>query len=198
MPCPAQVNARIARYCVKETKTMGMFFDVLSAINNPNLQGNVPQLEASVDAVQEFAAKNNLPPFAMQTMMSTVGSLLQENIRQQAGMGLPQLTQLLRQDGGTPGNVAALQTLFPPQLQQQIVPVLAQKTGLSPALIQAALPTVMPAVMNLLKMGNPKPGTTTAANPLLTMFLDGDRDGDTDLGDVFKFANRFIHPSQTP
>ncbi|MEO1210402.1 MAG: DUF937 domain-containing protein [Cyanobacteria bacterium J06638_20] len=177
---------------------MGMFFDVLSAINNPSLQGNVPQLEASVDAVQAFAAQNNLPPSAMQTMMSTLGGLLQGNMRQQTGMGLPQLTQLLRQDGGTSGNVTALQTLFPPQLQQQLVPVLAQKTGLSPALIQAALPTVIPAVMNLLKMGNPKPGGTTAANPLLTMFLDSDRDGDTDLGDVFNFANRFIHPSQTP
>jgi len=32
------------------------------------------------------------------------------------------------------------------------------------------------------------------SNSLLNTFLDSDRDGDTDLGDVFKFANRFLNP----
>ncbi|MBE9101234.1 DUF937 domain-containing protein [filamentous cyanobacterium LEGE 07170] len=175
---------------------MGMFFDLLSAINDPNLQGNVPQLETSINEVQEFATKNNISPSTLQTLLSALGSLLQGNLRQQTGMGLPQLTLLLKQDASTPSTVTALQTLFPPQVQQQMVPALAQKTGLNPTLIQTALPTLIPAVMDVLKMGNPSPGATTAANPLLTMFLDGDRDGDTDLGDVFKLANRFIHPSQ--
>lgn len=187
-PLPSKGSLQDFQNFVKETKTMGMFFDLLSAINDPNLQGNVPQLETSVNAVQEFATNNNVSSSTLQTLLSAVGLLLQGR--------LSELTLLPRQDDIASSNATNLQTLFPPELQQQVVPVLAQKTGLNPTLIQAALPTLIPAVIELLKMGNPKPGAATAANPLLTMFLDRDRGGDTDLGDVFKLANRFIHPSQ--
>jgi len=176
---------------------MGMFFDVLSAMNNPNLQGNVSQLETTVNALQQFATQNNVSPSTMQTMMSALGGIMQGTMRQQPGMGLSQVSQVLNQGTGTVGSAAALQALFPPQMQQQIAQTLSQKTGLNPGLIQSALPVLVPAVMELLKMGSPKTGATGVDNPLLTMFLDSDRDGDTDLGDVYKFASRFINPSQT-
>jgi hypothetical protein len=41
-------------------------------------------------------------------------------------------------------------------------------------------------------LGAPTPGSI-GTNPLLTGFLDGDKDGDVDLGDVFKFATRFLN-----
>lgn len=176
---------------------MGMFFDVLSAINNPDLQGNVPHLETTVNALQQFAGQNNISPSTMQTMMSALGGIMQGQLRQQSGMGPSQLMALLNQGTGAGGGAASWQSLLPPQMQQQVVQMLSQRTGMNPGLVQAALPTLIPAVMGLLQMGNPKPGAShTSTNPLLTTFLDRDRDGDTDLGDVFKFANRFINPSQ--
>lgn len=176
---------------------MGMFFDVLSTINNPNLQGNVSQLETSVNAVQQFATQNNISSSTLQTLMSAVGHVLQGSLRQQPGRGQAQLGPLLSPSASPADSANALQALLPPQIQQQFVQTLSQKTGLNPELIQSALPVLIPAVLELLKMGNPKSETPASPNPLLTMFLDGDRDGDTDLGDVFKFANRFINPSQT-
>lgn len=173
---------------------MGMFFDVLSAINNPNLQGNVSQLETVVNSVQQFAAQNNIPPATMQTVLSALGGLVQSNMRQSGGLGSGQLGNLLGQTLGGSG-AAGLQALFPPQVQRQFAQDVAQRTGLDAAMIQAGLPLLLPAVLKLLNMGNPKAGEG-GANPLLTMFLDGDRDGDTDLGDVFQLATRYINPAK--
>jgi len=173
---------------------MGMFFDVLSAMNNPNLQGNVSQLETIVHTLQNFAGQNNIPPSTMETMMSTLGGLVKTNLRQSGGVGSNPLGNLLGQTMGAAGGAAALQALFPAQVQQQFAEVVAQRTGLNAGMIQAALPMVLPAVLSLLNMGSPKTGGG-GTNPLLTMFLDGDRDGDTDLGDVYRFATRFINRS---
>jgi hypothetical protein len=71
----------------------------------------------------------------------------------------------------------------------------SQKTGISVSVIQSALSAVIPAVLSLLNLGTGKPGSGLSDNPLLSAFLDGDRDGDTDLGDVLKFAIRFINPA---
>jgi hypothetical protein len=176
---------------------MGMFFDVLSAINNPDLQGNVTQLETTVAALQQFAGQNNISPSTLETMMSALGGIMQGQMRQQSGVGASQLAALFSQGREPVSGATSWQSLMPPQMQQQVAQTLSQKTGMNPSLVQAALPTLIPAVMGLLQMGNPKPGASrTTTNPLLTAFLDRDRDGDTDLGDVFKFANRFINPSQ--
>lgn len=173
---------------------MGMFFDVLNAINNPNLQGNVSQLETVINMLHSFAEQNNIPPSTMETILSTLGSLVKTNLRQSGGMGNNPLGGLLGQAAGAMGGAAALQALFPPQVQQQFAEAVAQRTGLDAGMIQSALPVILPAVMSLLNMGTPKSGVG-GSNPLLAMFLDGDRDGDTDLGDVYKLATRYINRS---
>ncbi|MBD2089119.1 DUF937 domain-containing protein [Microcoleus sp. FACHB-1515] len=174
---------------------MGLFFDVLSAINNPNQQASVSQLESITNSIQQVASSQGFDAAKTQSVLSALGSVLRPTLAQQQGvMGSNQLEDLLGRVGaGT--NTAAMSSLFPPQIQQQLIQGVAQKTGISPNLLQSMLPTLIPAVLGLLGMGASKPGAP-GGNPLLTAFLNGDRDGNTNLGDVFKFASRFLSPAQ--
>jgi hypothetical protein len=176
---------------------MGLFFDVLSAINNPNQQANVSQLESITKSIQQVASNQGIDAGKTQSLMSALGGLLRPALKQQQSvMGGGQLENLLsRFTPGTTTGTTALSSMFPPQMQQQMVQGIAQKTGLSPNILQSAMPVLIPAVMGLLNMGANKPGTG-GGNPLLKTFLDTDQDGDADLGDVFKFATRFLGPAR--
>jgi Bacterial protein of unknown function (DUF937) len=190
---------------------MGLFYDVLSSINNPNLQGNVNTLETLTQTIQQVAGNNGIDAATTQSMMSTVGNYLRSALKDQQGsVGNQQLENLINQAsgdnvlggllgglGGLAGGTAStavLQSLIPASVQQQIVNGIAQKTGLKAEMIQGILPVLIPAVLGLLKMGAPTAGGLPGRNPLLSAFLDGDRDGDVDLGDAFKFASRFLSP----
>lgn len=174
---------------------MGLFFDVLSAINNPNQQGSAAQLAAITNSLQELSTGRGVQPSTMQAVLSALGSAMRPSLRQQRTvMGSNQLDNLISRGVGGSMVASVIQSLFPPQAQQQLVEGIAQKTGLSPNAIQSMLPTLLSAVLGILSMGARKPGVMTgSANPLLSAFLDGDRDGDTDLGDVLKFASRFLN-----
>ncbi|MBF2028693.1 MAG: DUF937 domain-containing protein [Oscillatoriales cyanobacterium C42_A2020_001] len=172
---------------------MGLFFDVLSAINNPDQQGSVAQLENVTNTMQQLATSQGLDATKLQSILTAAGGLLGPALKQQGSLpGGAQLGNLVNQVGGTGAPAAALQSLFPPQLQQQLIQGIAQKTGISASMIQGLLPSLLPAIMGLLNMGASNSGTGT--NPLLNAFLSGG-DGTTDLGDVFKFANRFLNPA---
>jgi hypothetical protein len=177
---------------------MGMFFDVLSAINNPNQQASVAQLASITNSIQQVAASQGIDPGKTQSLISALGGFLRPALQQQqSAIGGSQFDSLLGRLGtgaGTAAGMSAISSLFPPQLQQQMIQGIAQKTGLSPNMLQSAMPILIPAVLGLLNMGANKPGSA-AGNPLLKSFLDSDRDGDADLGDVFKFATRFLSPA---
>jgi hypothetical protein len=173
---------------------MSLFFDVLQSINDPNRQGSVSQLESVTNSIQQLAAKQGISTAQTQSLVSALGSGLRPVLQQQSLAGKGSLENMLGQAMGAAGGMGALQSFLSPQLQQQLVQVVAQKTGLSTNMLQSMLPTLLPAVMGLLNMGASKTGGI-GSNPLLGAFLDSDRDGDTDLGDVFKFAGRFLNPS---
>ncbi|MFQ4142644.1 DUF937 domain-containing protein [Chlorogloeopsis sp. ULAP02] len=176
---------------------MGLFFDVLSAINNPNQQGSVNQLESITNSIQQLATNRGIQPSQIQSAMSVLGNILRPTLqKQQSALGGAQLQNLINQAVTTSASASGQQSLLSPQLQQQIVQAVSQKTGLSPNMIQAALPSLISAVLGFLNMGATIPGIQ-ASNPILNTFLDSDRDGDTDLGDVLRFANRFINPPAT-
>lgn len=178
---------------------MGLFFDVLSSINNPNQQGSVEQLSAVTTSLQQLANSQGISPNQMGSVLTALGGALSPALKQQKGMlGGSQLEglvgQLLGAGAGVGTGAVALQTLLPPQVQKQIAQAVAQKTGLNATVIQGLLPQLLPAVLGLLGMGAPQPGST-GGNSLLTAFLDSDRSGSTDLGDVVKFAGRFLNPA---
>jgi hypothetical protein len=171
---------------------MGLFFDVLSAINNPNQQGNVGQLETLTHTLGQAATTRGLDSAQMPTILSALGSVVGPALTQQKALvGGGQIENLIAQAGST-GGASALQSLFPSAMQSQMVESVAQKTGLNPSMLQPLLPMLLPTVLGLLNMGGSKPGHQ-GPNTLLNTFLDGDRDGDTDLGDVMKFAGRFLN-----
>lgn len=176
---------------------MGLFFDVLSAINNPNQQGSVSQLASITRSVQDLASSRGVQPATMQTVLSLLGNSISPALRQQQSvLGSSQLENLIGRSLGGGAVASVIQSLFPPQVQQQFIEGIARKTGLSPNAIQGMLPTLIPVVLGLLSMGAKKPGVTSAANSsnsLLNTFLDSNQDGNTDLGDVLKFATRFLN-----
>lgn len=168
---------------------MGLFFDVLSAINNPNQQGSVTQLEGIANTVQQLASSQGLDSGKMHSVLGAAGGLISSALlNRQGAAGEGQLGNILGQMMGTGAASTALSTLFPPQVQQQLIQGIAQKVGINSSAIQAMLPTLLPAVMGLLNMGSGQGGT----NSVLSSFLSGNHD----LGEVFKFANRFLNPSQ--
>ena len=68
---------------------MGLFFDVLSAINNPNQQANVEQLGGLTNEIQQVAGKFGLDAAATQSVVSAIGSQLRPALQQQATSGNP-------------------------------------------------------------------------------------------------------------
>lgn len=168
---------------------MGLIFDVLSAINNPNQQGSVDQLGSIVNSIQQLAP--GVDASTTQTALSALTGVLRSTLKQQASTGSAGgLEGMLGQFTGGAGLPALLNS---PQMHQQIAQVVAQKTGLNASMVQTMLPGLLTAALGFLKIGDAKPGTG-AANPVLSAFLNSDRDGNVDLGDAFKFASRFFNP----
>ncbi|MBR8828116.1 MAG: DUF937 domain-containing protein [Gomphosphaeria aponina SAG 52.96 = DSM 107014] len=173
---------------------MGLFFDLLSSINNPEQEGSVDQLSTVMNSVQQFTDSEGVDSSTMETVFSALGGSLRPVLQQQGDAGgAGMLGNLIAQVSGN--NSVALNSLCPPQMQQQMIQVITQHSGLDSGMIQKMLPMLLPAVFSLLNMGKGKPGTNMG-NPLLNAFLNSDRDQDTNLGNVFKFANRFLHPPQ--
>ncbi len=174
---------------------MSIFFDLLSAINNPNQQGNVSQLSSVMNSLQSMTNNRGIQPSQMQSMMSLVGNLIRPELKQQrATMGEAKFENLIGQAVASGLGTSTFQSLVSPKLMQQISQTVAQKTGISPNVVQTAIPAIVSTLFGLLNMGAPKEGTR-GTNSLLNSFLDSDNDGDTDLGDVLKFASRFLSPS---
>lgn len=172
-----------------------MFFETLSAINDPNKQGSIDQLSQVTGAVQQLAKSQGINENQMGSILSAFGGALQPALKQQSNqLGGNQLIGMINQFAGSSGNAAAIQSMIPPQMQQQIAQVIATKTGMNADMVQAMMPQLINSAMGMFKMGSPKPGiAATGGNPLLNAFLDSNRDGSTDLGDVVKFAGRFLN-----
>lgn len=171
---------------------MGLFFEVLSAINNPNQQGNADQLGSLMNTVQQLGAGRGINAPTLQTALSAVGNFIQPALKQQsAAVGERSLNQLVSQLADPSAGTGAIQSLLSPQLQQQMIQSVSQTTGLSANTLQSLLPGLLSTAMGFLNMGATKPGIP-GSNPILSAFLNSDRDGNTDLGNVFKFASRFL------
>jgi Bacterial protein of unknown function (DUF937) len=171
---------------------MALIFDVLSAINNPNQQANVGQLETITQALGQTAATHGLNSAQMPTVLSALGSVVGPALAQQKELlGGEQVENLIHQAGSS-GSASALQALFSGSMQNEMIQSVAQKTGLNPSMLQPLVITLLPTILGFLNMGSAKPGQQ-GSNALLNTFLDSDHDGDTDLGDVMKFAGRFLN-----
>lgn len=170
---------------------MGLFFEVLSAINNPNQQGSAEQLGSLMNSVQQLGAGRGINAPTLQTALSAVGSFIQPALKQHATGDDRSLNQMVSQLADSTAGTGALQSVLTPQLQQQMIQMVSQRTGLSDNTLQSLLPGLLSTAVGFLNMGANKPGVP-GSNPVLSAFLNSDRESDTDLGTVFKFASRFL------
>jgi hypothetical protein len=177
---------------------MGLFFDVLSAINNPNQEASVDQLGQVMNNINSVANDHGVEPSTMQKVMSALGPALQPALKEQIQGGNNPLENIMGSlTGGGNAGLGGLASLIPVELQEKIVAGVAQRTNLDSSVIQGMIPQLIPLVMNLFSLGKTTSGVGGPLNnPLLKSFLDSDRDGDVDLGDVFQFGNRFLNPPQ--
>jgi hypothetical protein len=161
---------------------MGMFFELLNSINDPKQSGSIEQLAGLMNGVNAVAQKHDIDASTLQSVMSAMSDPMRSALQTQTMNQNPMeiLTTVLS------GNPAAISSLFTPQLQQQMIQMVSQKTGVSSSVIQAMVPALIPVVMNLFKMG----GSGLSTNSLFSAFLGGDR---ADLGQVMKYADRFLN-----
>ncbi len=178
---------------------MGLFDIIQGAINNPNQQASVDQVGSILNTVQQLDANRGIDPATSQTVLSTVGSYVRSALQEKRQMnGAGQAEAIVNQFGGTQPSNAAVQAVFGQNQLQQVVQAIAQRTGMSPQIIQAVLPMVVPIVLNLLKTGaSTQPtGVQQGSNPVLSAFLDADRDGDVDISDAMRVAGQFMNQSR--
>ena len=186
---------------------MGLFYEILSAVNNPNQQASVGQLGAIANGVQQVSELYHLDASATQSVISMVGNQLRSVLQQQRaggggeiagnlmgqGTGGNPLENLIAQVARGTQSVESINSLIPSQIQQQLIERITQKTGLNADSIQGMLPSLIAVVLNFLNLGAALPGSQ-GSNSVLNAFLDSEKDGDVDLGDVVKFSNRFLNP----
>lgn len=177
---------------------MGLFDQILGAVNNPNQQASPDQLGMILNTVQQLSNRQGLNSSATQTALSVVGSYVRSALQQQrATRGPGQAEAIVNQFGGTNPNPSALDALFTPNQQQQVAQDVSQRTGISTNQVLALLPILVPIVLNLLKQGSQQSGSPAATgasnNTVLNGFLDADGDGDVDVGDAMSLAGRFMN-----
>lgn len=172
---------------------MGLFDQIAGAINNPNLQASVGQLGEILGSVQEAGNTQGIDASSTQALVSALGGHVRSALQEkQASEGIGGVQNLINQFGGTGFNPQAVLALFSPEQQQQVSQTVSGVTGIDASMVQAMLPTLIPSVLNLLKMGSAQ-GETSGQNSILSGFLDADGDGDVDLGDAMGMAGRFMN-----
>ncbi|MEL6814267.1 MAG: DUF937 domain-containing protein [Cyanobacteria bacterium J06598_3] len=171
---------------------MGLFDQVMKAVADPSRQANVGQLTQILGAAKQVGQQNNADSDTMQQAMSVVGGFVRKSLnekRQAEGDGAAQA--LIEQ--GAANGAAVLPQLFNNSQMTEMISAVTQKTSLNTNQVQGILPMVLPLVMQFLSAGNKKGGAPAAGgNPILTAFLDGDGDGDVDMGDMLGMAGKFM------
>jgi hypothetical protein len=176
---------------------MGLFDQIVSALDNPNQQANPGQLDGIVNVVQQLSQSYGSNPAVMQSVLSIVGNHVRSALQEKQAIAGPEQAQaIVNQFSGTQPNPQAVQSLFTPGQQQQVTQETAQQTGLNAQTIQAMLPILVPVILNLLGSGTNNQSPQNL-NPVLSSFLDTNRSGSVDVGDVINLANQFLSHRQS-
>jgi len=172
---------------------MGLFDQIINAIDNPTQQASTGQIGNIVNTVQQLSNSTGTDPSTMQSVVGMVGNYVRSALQQKrVTEGNEAAQSVVNQFGGTSPNPQAVNSLFAPYIQQQVAETVAQRTGLNAGMIQQLLPILVPLVLNLLKSGASTQNPQTGGNSVLNSFLDSDRDGDVDIADAMQMAFRYM------
>ena len=172
---------------------MGLFDQVINAVNSSNQEGSSGQLANILSTVQQLSNSYGTEPSTVQSVLSVVGNYVRSSLQQKRSIeGNESAQAIVNNYSGTYPNQQAVQSLFSPNQQQQLAQSVAQTTGLNMNTIIQMLPILVPLVLNLLKTGNQTQNPQYGSNPVLNSFLDADRDGDVDIADAIQLASRHL------
>ncbi|MFB2933680.1 DUF937 domain-containing protein [Aerosakkonemataceae cyanobacterium BLCC-F154] len=170
---------------------MGLFDQILNAVNDPNLQANAGQLANIFNSVQQVQNNQGTDNSTMQSALSGVGSLVRSSLQQKRAEGGNQLVEsIINQFAGTSPNPSAVNALFGSQWES-VADVVSQRTGIDRNTILQMLPMLVPLVLNFLQAGN-NTQNPQGENPVVNNFLDADGDGDVDIADAMQMAGRYF------
>lgn len=171
---------------------MGLFDQVMGAIADPRRQASAKQMTEILGAAKQIGQQNNASSDNMQQAMSVIGGFVRSSLkekRQKEGAGA---AQALLEEGAANG-ASVIPKLFSNSQLTEMISAVTQRTDLNTNQVQGILPLVLPLVMRFLSSGNAKGGAAaTDNNPILTAFLDGDGDGDVDMGDMLGMAGKLM------
>ncbi len=172
---------------------MGLFDQVLSAVNNPNTQGSMDQIGGILNTVQQLSGNAGTNPSTMQSAMGVVGNFVRSSLQEKrVTEGEEQAKSIVDQFSGTSPNSQAVNSLFSGGMQQQVAQAISERTGLDANMALQMLPTLVPLVLNFLQSGTSSQNPQSDGNSVLSSFLDADGDGDVDISDAMGMASRFL------
>ncbi|MEC4819309.1 MAG: DUF937 domain-containing protein [Scytonema sp. PMC 1069.18] len=172
---------------------MGIFDQIINAIDNPNQQASTGQLGDIINTVQQLSNTVGTDPSTMQSAVGIVGNYVRSALQEKRTTQGDEVAQATVEEySGTDPNPQAVNSLFSPFSQQQIADTVAQRTGLNAGMVQQLLPMLVPIVLNLLKSGANSQNPRSGGNPVLNSFLDADNDGDVDIADAMQMASRYL------
>lgn len=172
---------------------MGLFEQIINAMNNSNQEASSGQLATILSTVQQLGDSYGAEPSTVQSVLSIVGNYVRSALQQkQATDGNESAQGVVNQYSGTYPNPQAVHTLFSPDQQEQVAQDAAQQTGLNVGTIQEMLPVVVPLVLNLLQTGTNDQNPQGGSNPVLSAFLDANHDGDVNIADAIQMAGRYF------
>ncbi|GAA6623032.1 DUF937 domain-containing protein [Scytonema sp. NUACC26] len=172
---------------------MGLFDQIINALDNPNQQGNTGQLGDILNTVQQLSGNTGTDSSTMQSALGIVGNYVRSALQEKQNTeGNEAAQEVVNQYSGTSPNTQAVDSLFPPFVQQQVANAVSQRTGLNAGMVQQLLPILVPLVLNLLRSGANSQNPQAGGNPVLNSFLDSDRDGDVDIMDAMQMAGRYL------
>lgn len=172
---------------------MGLFDQIINAIDNPNQQASPGQLANILGTVDQVSNNYGTDPGTVNTALSVIGGFVRSALQQkQAAEGPEQAQAIVNQYSGSYPNPQAVHSLFPGNQIDGIVNAVTQRTGLNAGLVQQMLPILVPIVLNMLQTGS-QSQHSQAGNPVLNAFLDADRDGDVDIMDAMQMAARHLN-----
>ena len=171
---------------------MGLFDQVMGAIADPKRQASAKQMTDILGSAKQIGQQNNASSDNMQQAMSVIGGFVRSSLKDKRQTQGASAAQALIDEGSANG-AAVIPKLFNNSQLTEMISAVTQRTSLNTNQVQGILPMVLPLVMRFLSSGNAKGGApATDNNPILTAFLDGDGDGDVDMGDMLGMAGKFM------
>ena len=131
---------------------MGLFDQVLNAVNNPETLGNMDDIGGILNTVQQLSGNAGTNSSTMQSAMGVVGNFVRSSLQEKrVNEGEEQAQSIVDQFSGTSANSQAVNTLFLWSDAATGSGSDSSRTGLDMSKAQEMLPMLVPLVLQFLQ-----------------------------------------------